>query len=817
MPELPTGTVTFLFTDVEGSTRLLDELGAEAYADVLAEHRRALRDSFARHGGVEVDTQGDAFFVAFATADDALAAARDAQRALGDGPVRVRIGLHTGEPVVTADGYVGMDVHRGARIAAAGHGGQVLVSETTRLALVDGADLRDLGEQRLKDLGAPIRLYQLGHGDFPPLKVLYRATLPVQPAPLIGRERELEEAATLLQDTRLLTLTGPGGSGKTRLALQLAAESVDEFPDGVFWVPLAAITDPDHVRPTIAEAIGAAAPLPDHLGAKQTLLLLDNFEQVLESAPELGELLRSCPQLRLLVTSRAVLRLAGEREYQVEPLPIHDAVRLFAERARAIDANFDADAAVAEICRRLDGLPLAIELAAARIRVFTTRELLARLEQRLPLLTGGARDAPERQRTLRATIEWSYDLLATGERRLFARLAAFGGSFDVAAAEAICEAPFDLVESLVEQSLVRRWGSGRLGMLETVREFAHERLRESGEHRAVAERHLDYFRELAQGAQVVSEDYAPGWLERLDAERDNFRAALRWALDTGRGVEALSLATALGRLWVIRSHREGYGWLSEALEAAPDAPAEIRAPALMWAGSTVFFTGDVILAEQFFEQALALFRQLGDDQSVAALLERLAAPRMAAGDLEAARAMAEESLALYRAAGNRAAAAYPLSKLAGIEWLSGNREQGIGLMQEALELARETGDMWWASGLMLNLGEMLAEQGEQANANVLVRESLSIAHELQNAPHIGYAFALLATFAAADGDSRRAGTLWGAVEALEERGEAWMLDPTERARYEAAALGPGGAELEAGRTRGHALSLDEAVAFALAG
>jgi predicted ATPase len=544
------------------------------------------------------------------------------------------------------------------------------------------------------------------------------------------------------------------------------------------------------------------------------LLLLDNFEQVLAAAPDLAELIRACPNLTLLVTSRAVLRLSGEREYQVDPLPPTDAVRLFAERARAIVPSFEPDAAVEAICRRLDGLPLAIELAAARVRIFEAEELLARLERRLPILTGGARDAPERQRTLRATIVWSYDLLGTDEQRLFARLAVFAGSFDLGAAEAVCEASFDLLEALVERSLVRRWGSGRLGQLETIREFALERLRESEDHDAIARAHLEYFLALAEAAEVRGEAYARGELERLDAERDNFRAALRWALDVGRPVLALRLASALGRFWVIRAHQEGYGWLSEALAEAKDAPADVRAPALMWAGSTLFFTADYARSEALAEEALALFRELGDQASVAALLDRLAASRMVQDDFETARAMADESVALHRALGNRAGTVYPLSKVAADEFIRGDRDRGIALAEEALDLAREIGDTWWACGLLLQLGWMAGEQGDRARAVALTRESVSISHELGNAPHLLNAFAALAALAAAEGDARRAATLWGAVEALEERGEA-VLDPTERATYEEQVLAQRDADFGAARDTGRALGLDEAVAYAL--
>ena len=451
-----------LFTDIEGSTRLLQELG-EHYADVLTEHRRVLREAFSRHGGVEVDTQGDAFFVAFARASDAVSAAGEAQAALANGPVRVRIGVHTGEPVVTEEGYVGTDVHRAARIMGAGHGGQVLLSETTRQLLDTTAELRELGDHRLKDLTAPQRLYQLGDGDFPPLRTLYRTNLPIQPTPLVGRERELEEAGALVRSHRLLTLTGPGGSGKTRLALQLAAEAVEQFPDGVFWVPLQTLRDPALVERAIGISVGADDDLIEYVANKRLFVLLDNFEQVIEAAPTISSLLAGTPNTKVLVTSREPLHVESEQRYPVEPLPEDDAAVLFVERARAVAPGFRPAAAVGEICRRLDGLPLAIELAAARVALLDPDELLARLDRRLPLLASRSRDAPARQRTLRATIEWSYELLEPDEQELFLTLAVFRGSFSLEAAEAVCDADLDALESLVVKNLVRRSGSGRLG------------------------------------------------------------------------------------------------------------------------------------------------------------------------------------------------------------------------------------------------------------------------------------------------------------------------------------------------------------------
>jgi hypothetical protein len=440
--DLPTGTVTFLFTDVEGSTRLLDQLGAEAYAKALTVHRRVVREACAAEAGVEVDTQGDAFFFAFPTAPGALAAAGAfTERLAAEGAIRVRVGLHTGTPLPAEEGYVGDDVHRAARIAASGHGGQVLVSSSTA-SLLD-SELRDLGEHRFKDLSAPERVYQLGEVAFPPLKSLYRTNLPVPATPFLGRERELAEVVELARVSRLVTLTGPGGTGKTRLAAHAAGELADDFPDGIFWVPLAPLHDPELVVESASHAVGANGDLNAHIEEKQMLLLLDNFEHVVEAAPRIGAVLAACPELKLLATSREPLRVTGEQEYPVPPLADEDAIRLFVARARAAKPDFKANGAVAEICRRLDDLPLALELAAARVRALSPEQILNRLERSLPLLTGGSRDAPERQRTLRATIEWSHELLAPEEQELFARLAVFRGGCTLDAAEEVVDADLD--------------------------------------------------------------------------------------------------------------------------------------------------------------------------------------------------------------------------------------------------------------------------------------------------------------------------------------------------------------------------------------
>src|SRR5690242_6836608 len=408
---LPAGTVTFLFTDVEGSTRLLHALGAEEYAEALDEHRLVLHNAFAAAGGVEVDTQGDAFFVAFPTAPGALAAATAAAAGVAAGPIRVRMGIHSGTPLLTHEGYVGVDVHRAARIAACGHGGQILLSAASA-GLVPADGLRDLGEHRLKDLSAPERIYQLGDEEFPPLRSLYRTNLPVPATPFVGRERELGEVAALLQaeEPRLVTLTGPGGVGKTRLALQAAAAVSDSFDEGVFWVPLAPLNDARLVAPAVAKALGAGGPIADHIADRSMLLVVDNLEHLIDAAGEFAALLAVCPRLHVLVTSRELLRLPGEQAYPVPELRPQDGVELFLSRASAVNPSFAATARVPDLCAQLEQLPLALELAAARVRVLTPDQLLERLSSRLDLLRAG-RGVDARQETLRATLEWSRELL----------------------------------------------------------------------------------------------------------------------------------------------------------------------------------------------------------------------------------------------------------------------------------------------------------------------------------------------------------------------------------------------------------------------
>jgi predicted ATPase len=554
--DLPTGTVTFLFTDVAGSTKLLHELGAEAYAEALAEHRRVIREACAAEGGVEVDTQGDAFFFAFPTAPGALAAAEAVTEILASGPIQVRVGLHTGTPLVSAEGYVGGDVHRAARIAAAGHGGQVLVSAAT--AQLVEVELIDLGDHRFKDLGGPERVYQVGVAEFAPLKSLYRTNLPIPATPFLGRERELDAVVSLIGRTRLLTLTGPGGTGKTRLALQAVAASAEAFADGVFWVPLAAVRDPELVLPTAAQSLEANADLERYVAGKRLLLLLDNFEQVVEAAPRLGSVLACCPNLVLVVTSRELLRVQGEVEYAVPPLEQREAVELFCARSQ-----LEPSETVAELCRRLDDMPLAVELAAARTSALTPEQILERISQRLDLLKGG-RDADPRQQTLRAAIEWSYELLTPAEQELFARLSVFAGGCTLEAAEEVWDAGIDTLQSLVEKSLIRFTG-GRYWMLETIREYAAHRLEQAGRRDRAQRRHAAWMVRLA-GEVGASRGVDIPVRRRFAQEHDNFRQALAWAQEEGHADVQLAL---IGRSWVYWWDRgntgEGLRWVDSAL------------------------------------------------------------------------------------------------------------------------------------------------------------------------------------------------------------------------------------------------------------
>jgi predicted ATPase len=801
--ELPTGTVTFLFTDIEGSTRLLHELG-DAYADALAEHRRVLREAFARHGGVEVDTQGDAFFVAFARASDALSAARDANDGC-DGPIRVRIGIHTGEPLVTDDGYVGIDVHRAARIAAVGCGGQILVSRSTR-DLTGADELRDLGLHRLKDLTAPERIFQLGEGDFPPLKSLNTTNLPVASNPLVGRETELAELTSMLADSvRLVTLTGPGGSGKTRLGLQVGAELLDLFPGGVFFVSLAPLSGPELVRSAVARAAGVREP--EELGHRRALLLLDNFEHLLDAAPEVAALLAAGNEAKVLATSRAPLRVQGECEYAVDPLPEDDAVELLVQRARSVRRDFVADECATEICRRLDGLPLALELAAARLRSLDPATLLERLDRRLPILTAGARDAPARQRTLRATIEWSYDLLPAELQRLFARLAVMAGTFSLDAAEQVAGATVETLGAIAEASLVKPLVGTRFLMLETIRELAFEHFDELGEVAELRERHARYYHAIALSACLDTDVAAEQRPEIVLPDVANLRAALTWALETDQIEFGLDFLVAMEQFWVLGYTAEGMRWFSSFLEHADEAPPLLRARALRSFGSSAHFAGEFDLAERLAKESLAEYERLEDDHGIAVLLHRLSIFALMRGELERARALAERSLELHRRKANDKGAVQPLALLGAIELQAGNRPQGLALLEESAELAGRIGWRWWRAGTLSALADVALTEERAGDARELLRESLDLGLQISDRVGLSWYLSQFALTLGLEARTAEAGRIWGAVEAANAfvPGGPWPRNADE---LENRMLAIADTEFERAREHGRSLTLE---------
>jgi predicted ATPase/class 3 adenylate cyclase len=764
--QLPSGTVTFLFTDVEGSTRLLKEHG-RSYADLLGEHRQALRAAFTRHAGIEVDTQGDAFFVAFSSAGDAVAAAAEARKALESGPIRVRMGLHTGEPLVTDEGYVGIDVHRAARIAAAAHGGQIVLSETTRGLLDDYATLRDLGEHRLKDLTGAERLYQFGDGHFPPLRTLDATNLPVAASPLLGREQELEELVALLANgTRLLTVTGPGGTGKTRLALQIAAELVGTLRDGVFWVPLAGLADPGLMHSEVAQAIGARDDLAGFLRGKQLLILLDNFEHLLAAAPAVSSVLSAASGLRVLVTSRAPLNVSGEQEYRLEPLGEKDAAALFVERARAVGREVVPDSTVEEICRRLDGLPLAVELAAARTKILAPDRLLQRLDSALPLLTGGARDAPERQRTLRATIEWSYDLLDEAGKELFARLSVFAGSFPVDAAEEVCDADLDGLAALVDFSLLKPMGDDRFLMLETMREFALEHLEASDEADELYRRHASFFSTVAERGYQHRFDAEAEWSARLEIDHDDLRAALD-RLAAHDADQALELAGALGWFWLSHGFLlEGQGRLANAL-ASSTAAGPSRARALTASGALLARGGRADDGRAQLDEALERWRELGDRNELASALGSMGWLLLYdAGDDAGSLAAFEQALELRRGLEDAAGETRALVGVCQVLVALGDVEQGESLSRELLE--RAAGDPRTEHFAYHFLADCALVRGDTEEAEKRYRQSLRSAQPLGDVVETSFEVQGVAMAAAGNGDARRALRLAGSVEALWE-------------------------------------------------
>ena len=825
--DLPSGTVTFLFTDVEGSTKLLHELGAEGYAQALAEHRRVLREAFRAQGGVEVDTQGDAFFVAFPTAPGALAAVREMLAGLASGPIRVRMGLHTGTPFLAEEGYVGPDVNRAARIAACGHGGQVLVSSSTASLiepsnkLLQGVPLRDLGEHRLKDLSAPERIFQLGEEEFPPLTSLYRTNLPIPSTPFLGRERELTDVVDLLSrdEARLLTLTGPGGTGKTRLAAQAAGLASHGYPDGVWWVPLAPLRDHELVLQTAAQALGAEDGPAEHIADKKMLCLFDNFEQVVDAAPDLSGLLSACPNLDLLVTSREPLHLAGEQEYPVPPLVHEEGVGFFLARARGVKPDFRADDAVSEICRRLDDLPLALELAAARVKALSTAQILDRLEQRLPLLTGGARDAPERQRTLRATIEWSYDLLTEGERRLFARLSVFRGGCTLEAAEKVAEVDLDTLQSLVDKSLLRHSGE-RFWMLETIREFAAERLEASGETQNLLCRHAEHFVALAEEAEphFRGSPEEAEWARRLEAEHDNFRAALDDLEASGETQLILQLAGALWRFWSLRGFEaEGRRRIEEALRV-DERPTSARARALN-AATGMALEDDLATARARAEEALALQLALGDTWGIAYSRYLLGQVTLYERDFASTRRIFEDSLNAFRELDDDH---YTLLSIFSLAWALdklGELVRMRSLEEEGLGLARATGNRRMEAMFLDVVAVPARDEGRIDDALAMLRDALHIYRDLSWSLKVADSLSRIArTLVLAEDGAATAVQLISSADALLD--EVGTTKPFYHAERDEETLARaraqlGETEIAEAQEEGRRLTVDEAVALAL--
>ena len=712
------------------------------------------------------------------------------------GPISVRIGLHTGTPLVTDEGYVGPDVHRAARIAASGHGGQTLVSSSTA-ALVEHDGLRDLGEHRFKDLAAPERVYQLGKEEFPALKSLHRTNLPVPATPFVGRKRELEEITALLdrEDVRLLTLTGPGGTGKTRLALQAAAEAADHYPDGITWAPLAPLRDPALLLPTVAQGLELneepgrllTETLATALVGKQTLLVLDNAEHLLPDVAADVARLRDLDGPKVLVTSRERLRIGGEQAWPVPSLVESDAVELFTARARAVDPSFSATASTAELCTRLDELPLAIELAAGRTALFSTDELLERLSQRLDLLQGD-READPRQQTLRATIEWSYDLLPPDEQRLFRSLSVFVGGCTFEAAEAVCGVDADTLQSLIDKSLVRKRptdAGSRYWMLETIREFALERLDAEAETPRLQQLHAEYYVALAE--REWPELRGPGQaaaLRRLESEHANLRAAIAWACDQGEAELALRLAAFLWRFWWVRGLlSEGRRWLGMVLALPVEGFEDVRATVLEGAAALAWGQADAERAEAHAEEALELFRRVDDKRGVARALNHLGLVSQERGAYERARGFFDESGALARELGNERGYAVAVVNLGGLALIEGDYPRAREFSELGLRLHHEHDSRDGEAISLLNLGFAALEEGAVHEARTHLEKSCELFRELGFTEYHSFALEGLAGLAAAGNAPLEAARLLGRAEALREAADA-SLGPFERRLHE---------------------------------
>jgi predicted ATPase/class 3 adenylate cyclase len=831
MPTLPSGTVTFLFTDIEGSTQLLERLG-DRYAGVLAVHQRLVRDAVASHDGHEIDTQGDAFFVAFRSAKDALNAAIAAQRGLTAEPwpdgaaIRVRMGLHTGEPLLVEHTYVGMDVHRAARVCAAGHGGQVLLTHATYAllgaVLRDSVQLLDLGEHRLKDLTRPERLYQATAAglpsDFPPLRSLdvLPNNLPIQLTSFIGREQEVRELSSRLRTARLLTLTGAGGIGKTRLAIQVAAEVLAGFRDGVWLVELASIADPALVPPAVAAILGVreqlgrplADTLSDYLRPRAALLVLDNCEHLVDACAQLAQtLLVVCPHVKIVATSREALGVPGEsvrpvpplslpedsRDLHIESLSQYESIQLFVERAVGVFPSFrltprNAQAMV-HICARLDGIPLAIEMAAARLKALSVEQIAGRLDDAFRLLTAGSRTALPRHQTLRATLDWSYNLLDGDERQLLNRLSVFAGGFTLDAAEAVCEdrdgaaaSVLDLLPRLVEKSLVvadRQEERVRYRLLEPIRQYAREKLAGTGEDAAIEQRHLGFFLlSVDDAASGLSRPFDQ-WLEHSEQEFDNIRTALDRALG-GRDVRrGTSLAAAVWRFWLHRgSLSEGRIVLNRALAAteASGVPPLLRMKALNALAYMALTQDDYEEVASLCRQSLALAGTTGEERETAIALAVLGHTLWHMGDATEAVRLCEQSLALARRSAGTRALAVAVREFGYVVWHLEDYARLEPLAGEYLRLAGDLGDSSAKADALLLLGRTALHHGDYTRASSLYEESLALSRAQRDKVAAVRAMVSLADVATLRGMPAQAETLYreGLVVAV-ELGDRWWL------------------------------------------
>ena len=821
MPALPTGIVTFLFSDIEGSTVLVHALG-ERYPAVLARHSELLRGAVSGEGGTEFGTEGDALFAVFVSPAAAVRAAADAQRALtaepwpDDHPVRVRIGIHTGEGHLGGHDYVGIDVHRAARVASAGHGGQILISDATRAlveqVLPDGLSLQDLGTYRLKGLASPERIHQVTVKGlptiFPPLNSLELRpnNLPAEMTSFIGRDRQIREISNRLAGTRLLTLTGPGGTGKTRLAIRVAEELIGEYGQGTWFVPLEALRDPDLVPPAIATALGVTLPadrpaldaLETWLAERELLLVLDNCEQVIAAGAGIARLLAAAPDLRVLATSRTPLHVHGEQEYPVPPLMTlpegpdltadrlsqYEAVRLFVERAVAVKPGFQVTnenaPAVAQICARLDGLPLAIELAAARIKLLGPEQILARLEQNLSLLSSAAQDLPERQRTLRGAVAWSHELLSPPEQTLFARMSIFRGSCTFDAAEAVCSGEavggdvFDGVASLVDKSLLRSaevGGETRLAMLETIREYARERLEESGDFPALARRHASLFFGWAGDAERnLMGPQQLDWLDRLSRDHDNLRAAYERSPQLDLLDEALTAAGAMWRFWQLRGHFAEASALFERLLGQPGGSPAARAKALIGAGGIAYWQHDYETMARDYRESRRLYESVADQRGIAeALYNECYVALIVDRDPQRARTLAERSLELYERSDDLLGAAWTDRFLGMLHTTLGDTEVALRYQTRAVEATRVAGARWLLSDSLIGLAWAESQVGAWPRAVEEIHESMAIAEELGIEVELALGFEITAAWAGWLGDAPRAALLKGKSDELRER------------------------------------------------